>query len=134
MIKIWFRNHRFREAHALDKQKLKQVVCKAMGMFRLPFLGKIIDMEDNTSTNDMLLVSTCNEKNKKGERIYDFTSNIWEKSREFTHSLSCELVTYIDYKNHLCQNEYDVTQLGDDELDNKDIGKYFVINFILEFN
>lgn len=127
MIKILFRNHRFQKTEVLDKQKLKQVVCKAMEIFRLPFLGKIIDMDGNTSTNDMLLVPSWGEKNKKGERIYDFNTNIWKESAKFTHSMSCELVTYIDYNNHLRQNEYDVTQLTDDEFDKNDIGMYFVI-------
>lgn len=90
-------------------------------------------MKDNTSTNDMLLVPSCNEKNN-GKQLYDVDKDIWGKAKQFKKSLSCKLVTYVDYKNHLCQNEYDVTPPGDDELNNNDNGKYFVINLFLEFN
>lgn len=104
-----------------------------MEIFRLPFLGKTI-LNNDKSLNDMILVPTCSEKNRKGDQICDFTKNIWGNSEKFKELMSCKLVTYIDYKNDLCENEYDVTPLENDKLDDNDIGKYFVINLISKSN
>lgn len=141
MIKIWFWTRRFDKTQVMDnpikmrkklkeivvnpiklKEKLQEVVCTAIKRFHLPFQGKFIELDENTSTIDLLLVPSCGEKNRKGDLIYDFNKQIWNKRRGFEEAVNCEMVTYVDYRNQLDRNEYDVSQFSNDELENNDIG------------
>lgn len=125
---MWFFNRRFKKNRELNnpikmKKKLKEVVCMAVQKFHLPVQGKFIELENASRTIDLLLVPSCGEKNKEGERIYDFNKQIWSKCSGLEDTLKCKVITFVDYRNELISDEYDIF-ISDDE--NENIGEYFV--------
>lgn len=134
MKKNWFCNCRFKKTHEFTnpiklKKKLKEVVCMAVKIFHLPFQGKFIELDEHTSTMDLLLVPSCSEKsNKEDERNYDFNKHIWNKRSTLEDAVNCKMITFVDYRNELILNEYDIMSF-DDESENNDIGMFD--NFVL---
>lgn len=87
----------------------------AVQKFHLPFQGKFIELDEDTTKIDLLLVPSCGERNKEGERIYDFNKQIWNKCSGFEDAIKCKMITFVDYKNELIKNEYDIIEFSDDE-------------------
>lgn len=116
LIEITNQIYRFEKTRDFDdKAKLQEIVSTAINKFCLPFQGKFVELDGNTSTIDLLLVPSCAERNKKGDVLYNFDKHIWNKRHGFMDTVNCEMVTYVDYRNHLDQNEYDVIEFSDDE-------------------